>query len=267
MLPDTPTRLLQRLRNPWLRRINQVGRDASWRGAPFFYNDGRITIGDKFSLSSRPIQSHIVAAKGAVIEIHDCVSISYGAAISAQRAIRIGSNTRIGPFVVIIDSDFHRPGDRDSTGDKGPVTIGANVEIGARVTILRGAGIRDGARIAPGSMVAGVVARGAIVSGVPARATAGASPRKQADSGKATGPDVAQLVQEVLGLKQRPELRAESDAIPEWDSLGALRLLIAIEETYQISVREADMRSVRTVGALAELVSNARKHSRATARP
>jgi acetyltransferase-like isoleucine patch superfamily enzyme len=113
------------------------------------------------------VQSHIMASGGHVT-IGDRVKISYGAAISAVRAVTIGADTRIGPFVVITDSDFHGVSNRSAAGEVGPVRIGSGVTIGVKVTILRGATIGDGATILSGSMVAGHIAPGATVRGVPA---------------------------------------------------------------------------------------------------
>jgi hypothetical protein len=77
------------------------------------------------------------------------------------------------------------------------------------------------------------------------------------DSPRESELDMPQLVQIVLGLASRPDPAAGPGDIPEWDSLGTLRLLLAIEETYGISVREKDVQSARTVAALAAVVDDA----------
>jgi acetyltransferase-like isoleucine patch superfamily enzyme len=130
---------------------------------------GSIEIGADFWLGSRPATSHIVALAGARILIGDKVAIAYGAAITAVHCIEIGDGTQIGPFVVVMDSDFHRVGNRDDAGEVAPVTIGRNVRIGARVTILRGSKIGDNAIVRSGSTVQGVVRPGSMVTGVPAK--------------------------------------------------------------------------------------------------
>lgn len=240
----------------WLRDADRVGSGLQLLGRPHLVNGGAVVIGKRFFMVSRPTQSHIIAMPGGLVEIGDEVSISYGAAITAQCAIHIGSNTQIGPFAVIMDSDFHRPGDRDAAGDVAPINIGADVVVGARVTILRGADIGQGARIMSGSMVSGNVPIGAVVGGVPARPLNGAA---SADS-----PDIAELTKNVLGLAVRPELTLGPNEIPEWDSLGTLRLLLAIEETYGVTVREEEVHSAKTVAALADLVESAKTRSRTT---
>ncbi len=125
--------------------------------------------------------------------------------------------------------------------------IGSNVQAGARVIILRGSIIGDDVRILSGSMVSGVVPSGATIGGVPARVIG---------AGGASIPsrDITGLVQSVLSLAERPDPDDGPAQIHAWDSLGTLRLLLAIEETYGITLDEDEMRLVDTVAALVDLV-------------
>jgi acetyltransferase-like isoleucine patch superfamily enzyme/acyl carrier protein len=244
--PSSFSRLIQRR---WLRHVNHVGDGIRLKGRPHLANEGRITFGDRLSLSSQPVPSHIYVMPGGVVDIGQDVLISYGAAISAQREVRIGRDTKIGPFVVIMDGDFHRPGDRDAAGEVAPVRIGNGVMIGTRVTILRGATIGDDARILSGSMVAGAVASGSTVAGVPARAI------EEGVGGDAL--DMRNLVKRVLGLAERPDEDQGPGDISEWDSLGTLRLLLAIEDGYGITVSADEIMSARTVAALSRIADRA----------
>ena len=232
-----------------LRAASRVGAGARVEGRADVGGGGTITIGDGFLLLSRPVRSHMFATPGATITIGDGVQISYGAAIAAQQAIEIGSNTALGPFVVIMDNDFHRVGDRSAAGEVAPVRIGSNVSVGARVTVLRGSVIGDNVRIMSGSMVSGIVPSGATIGGVPARVVA-----VNAASTK-NFLDMAQLVQDILGLAEPPHQHEGPDQIQNWDSLGTLRLLLAIEETYNISLREEEMRAAKSVSALSDIVT------------
>jgi acetyltransferase-like isoleucine patch superfamily enzyme/acyl carrier protein len=229
-----------------LRAATRVGTGARVQGHADIGGGGKITIGDRFFLLSRPTRSHMFAAPGASITIGDGVQISYGAALAAHRSIDIGSNTVFGPFVVIMDNDFHKVGDRNSAGEAAPVRIGSNVTIGARVTILRGATIGDNARVLSGSMVSGAVPEGATVGGVPARVIAG--------DAAAGSRDIIGLVQSVLGLAERPRPEDGPEHIEAWDSLGALRLLLAIEEAYGISLDEYEMRAANTITLISDIV-------------
>jgi acetyltransferase-like isoleucine patch superfamily enzyme len=241
--------------NRWLRSVDRVGTGARLKSRPYLPNHGRISIGDDFFLSSEPVQSHIEALPGAAIDIGDRVFISYGAAITSQREIRIGNDTKIGPFVVIMDNDFHQPGNRDASGDVAPVLIGADVNVGARVTILRGADIGDGVRVLSGSTVSGVVPSGVTVCGVPARVLN--------EGTDADLPDIPKLMRSVLGSARRPEPGVELREIPGWDGPGTRRLALAINDAYGIALCEADLRAAKTLASLCDLVELAIERSRA----
>src|SRR5271170_1272414 len=101
----------------WLRDCQAVGLRARLDARPTIVNRGSIRIGDGFYLASRPVQSHLVAGRGATLSIGDDVFIGHGAAIAAHAGIDIGSGTRIGPNVIMIDTDFHVAGDRSACAD------------------------------------------------------------------------------------------------------------------------------------------------------
>jgi len=234
----------------WLRSVDRVGLDPVLIGRPHIDNEGRIRIGDRFSFSSRPARSHLVAMRGGSIEIGDRVVVYYGAAISSQLSVSIGDDVRIGPFSVIMDSDFHVAGDRNALAQPAPVKIGKRVVVGSRVTILRGSEIGDDAQVQSGSVVSGVVPDGARVSGVPARSI------HEASEGAV---DLPALVTRVLGLASPPSLDQGPAEIPEWDSLGALKLLLAIEEAFGISVGEEEMARAKSVSDLSRIAAAASK--------
>jgi len=132
------------LRNQPSRRARRLGFPASaiLNGTPTVvkWNGGTIEVGDRFSLSSRPVPSHLACA--GILHIGDDVAIAHGAAIAATVSVTIGDRTRIGPFFVLMDTDFHgeraRAGAQTSTSTAigpesgyAPVVIGADVRIGA----------------------------------------------------------------------------------------------------------------------------------------
>ena len=68
----------------WLRACDHVGDEPRLHGRPtVMASGGRILIGDRFRLASRPVPSHLVAGPGGVLEIGDDVSIAHGAAVAA----------------------------------------------------------------------------------------------------------------------------------------------------------------------------------------
>jgi acetyltransferase-like isoleucine patch superfamily enzyme/acyl carrier protein len=249
--------LLRRFTTP-LAGVDQVGSGALLQGRPWIKNEGRLRIGQDFSMSSTPAVSHLVTWPGGSLTIGDRVAISYGAAISVAASLDIGDDTRIGPYSVVMDSDYHNVDDRSAAAETTPIVIGRGVSIGSRVTVLRGTTIGDGARILAGSVVSGLVPAGAVFGGVPARAV-GASTARSSDGQV----DLRELVKRVLGMQRSPEETDGPDTIPEWDSLGTLKLLLAIEEAHALTLPEEEMRSARSLTALAEVITRAVARSRA----
>lgn len=241
--------LRQRSQRRWLRDVNDVGDNVRCDGRPTISNHGRITLGSRVTICSHPSPSHLVTIGEGVIDLGNDVHVSYGGAISARVSVRIGPRTVLGPYCTVMDSDFHSVSDRKAEGESAPIVIGADVMIGARVTLLRGAMLGDGCTVASGSMVSGAVAAGTNVAGVPAR---------QRDQIIETDNeiDVQGLAQRILGLAVRPGPGDSPATLPEWDSLGALRLLLAIEDEYRVALRDEDMKSSTTLAQLARVVAD-----------
>jgi acyl carrier protein len=171
--------------------------------------------------------------------------------------VEIGAGTRIGPFVVIMDSDFHVAGDRSAEAAATPICIGKNVVIESRVTILRGSSIGDGARIRSGSVVSGQIPAGVVAAGVPASVWTPGD--ETAEQGLL---DVRQVVMKALALPAPPQLQDGPDQLPQWDSFGALKLLLALEKAYKLTIREELLKSARSVADLAAVVDQARTAAR-----
>jgi acetyltransferase-like isoleucine patch superfamily enzyme/acyl carrier protein len=236
-----------------------VGSGATLEGAPTIVADGSIRIGDRFYLASRPVASHLITGTRGTLSIGDDVAIGHGAAIAAYADIDIAEGTRIGPNVIIIDTDFHVVGDRLACAETARITVGRNVRIGSRVTVLRGSQIQDGARIAAGSVVSGVISEGSLVSGVPARALV------PADSGGL--PSIGEVVMRSFGLAALPADDDGPREIPHWDSLGALKLLLALEEAFGVTLSEHDLAGATRVADLSGVVDRALAHGASLASP
>ena len=237
-----------------LRAVTRVGRAPVIVGAPSLKNEGSIEIGDDFFFSARPASSHLVATEGGRIVIGDRVRISYGAAVSARREVAIEDGVEIGPFAVIMDSDFHVVGDRSALDEPLAVRIEAGARLGSRVTVLRGSVIGAGAVVLDGSVVSGKVAPGSVVSGVPARVVTAAREGDEEEPLEAL-PD---LVMSVLGLSARPADTDGPGQIREWDSLGALKIVLAVEERYGVALSEQEIKAIHSLGELAVVVEAAR---------
>lgn len=234
------------------RSIDRVGRGTIIAGCLNVENNGRIQIGEECHLGCHPIQSHLIAMDDARISIGDRVFISYGAAISATRSIQIGDGTRIGPFSLILDNDYHRAGDRESPGGIAPIEIGRDVLIGTRVSILRGARIGDGACVISGSTVAGIIANGAVVAGVPARVRVDGSMLS-------SGRSVASIIMRVFGLATLPGPLDGPTQIAAWTRIGSIRLLLALEEAFGVTFPQEQICLASSVAEVSGLVALARR--------
>ena len=156
-------------RSRYRLRSCTVGSGTRVTGDLLVRNLGVIRIGAGVVVYSEPVRTHLVTSPGGAIVIGDGAILGHGVGITALERIDIGEGTTIGPFAMIIDTDFHDLVARDQPGAVSPVRIGRNVRIGPWVTVLRGAEIGDGAVVAGGSVVRGRIAPGSRVGGVPAR--------------------------------------------------------------------------------------------------
>ncbi len=129
---------------------------------------GAIRFGRSCTLRSFRTRQHISAFEGAVIELGDRVYLNDGVNICATKKITVGSDSKIGDMVYILDSDFHGVslGEPTKTQD---VSLGKNVWVGARSIILAGSSIGDHSVIGAGSVVAGNIPAKSIAVGNPAR--------------------------------------------------------------------------------------------------
>jgi acetyltransferase-like isoleucine patch superfamily enzyme/acyl carrier protein len=242
-----------------LRGVARVGARPRLRGLPFIESLGTITIGDDFELSSTPVQSHLVTGPHGRIRIGDGVKIGYGAAIAAEASIEIGDGAHLAPMVMILDTDYHVAGDPAAPPAAAPVVIGPGARLGKRVTVLRGATIGKDAVVEPGSVVSGVVPDGARVSGVPARVVVAKKPVAAAPPAApaALSERVLKLGAEVFALAGAPTLADGPATIPAWDSLGALRLLVTLEDDLGIHLPSGALAGAHDFAAVCDLVARA----------
>jgi acetyltransferase-like isoleucine patch superfamily enzyme len=256
--------VVERARNAfWLRACDQVGHEPRLRGRPTVSAyGGHIRIGDRFGLASRPVASHLMTGPDGVIEIGHDVSIAHGAAIAAFERVQIGHGTLIGPFVIIMDTNFHSAaGDQSMQHDCRPVVIGDGCRIGSRVTITRGGSVGNGAEILAGSVVSTAIPPGACAGGGRARIVGRAGEAASRwDSAAAALPS---LVMQSLKLDVPPDLDADPSGVPHWDDSGVLRLLAAIEGLFGVGLDTTEISSAHTFADIAAAVERARAAARA----
>jgi acetyltransferase-like isoleucine patch superfamily enzyme/acyl carrier protein len=230
-----------------LRGCDRVGPGLQRVGRPRISNLGRLELGRGVSLVCTPVPLELVTGPRGVLRIGDSAHLGFGTSIAAHSEIELGPGVQLGAFCNVIDTDFHTAGDPRAPAAAAPVHLGRDVRLGARVTVLRGTRLGAGARVLAGSVVQGEVPAGAVVGGVPAR------PLEPARGGGA----VREVVQRTFGMAHPPEASAGLDELPGWTSLGALNLLLALEQACAISLRPEQLMAVRSVGELERLVASA----------
>lgn len=239
-----------------LRRCNRVGAGVTCEGTLEVSNLGRIEIGDGVRFESTLVPSHLVTGPSGTLTIEAHVAIAHGLALTAHHEVRIGFGAVIGPFALIMDTDFHEARQHEAAGLTGPIHIGAGARLGAHVTVLRGTTIGAGAVVAAGSVVMGGIVPGAYVAGVPARAARDVG-RARGETATIQWTAVAEVIRYSLGLATLPDQSTRRDDLEHWDSLGALNLLLALEETFAVELSAELLSAVETAGDLVPLLLDA----------
>lgn len=152
-----------------LRHCTRVPYTVRLRGRVMVVNYGIITLGDRVRLNGTTVRLELVAWDQGTIDIGPRTGINYGTSISAHKLVRIGSDCRIGTYVIMMDNDYHQMEDRDKPGDSEPIIIEDNVWIGSRAIVLKGVTIGRDSVVGAGSVVTRDVPPRCFVAGVPAR--------------------------------------------------------------------------------------------------
>lgn len=152
----------------YLRNCTHIGKLVTTNGKPMIKNQGEIYLGNQVAIWSIFDKTKFLVHPQGVLTVGNHSRIN-GVHISVKREVKIGDHVRIGPYTLIMDSDFHDVYEREKEGKKGPVEIGDNVWIASKVTILKGVKIGKGSMIAAGSVVTKDVPSYSLAAGVPAR--------------------------------------------------------------------------------------------------
>lgn len=150
----------------YLRKC-KTGRFVTTRGKPLILVKGSVIIGNRVVLWSIFSRTIISIHSKARLQIGDYTRIN-GVHIAAKSSIIIGKNVRIGPYTIIMDSDFHDIQEHSVEGKSEPIVIGDNTWIASRAIILKGVTIGEGCVIAAGAVVTKNVPPHSMVAGVPA---------------------------------------------------------------------------------------------------
>ena len=128
-----------------------------------------MTIGDGTLLRSINVPVELATGVEGVLEIGAEVRLNYGVSVGVMGSVRIGDRVRIGPYVMILDTEFHGLYDRNSMPAPRPVVIEHDAWIGAKASIMPGVTIGAHAVVGVSAVVTSDVAPYTVVAGVPAR--------------------------------------------------------------------------------------------------
>lgn len=211
---------------------------------------GQLTLSPDVVFEPGPVRSHAVVARGAHLSIGERVSVGFGCGLSCDEAIDIGADVSIGPYVQLLDSDLHVAWQRDERAAPLPIVIGEGAIIGAWSIVLPGARIGAHARVRPGSVVSGDIDEHSDVSGNPARPLSTHATVSLDDPSAA----ILAVVGEVFGLGRPATESTRRSDIARWNSLGALRLLVALEDACGVRLPEEQVAVASDVRELIALV-------------
>ncbi len=153
-----------------LMRLNGValGRRFYVHGKiPYIENDGRMTLGFRVVMRADTVAVSLRTGKNGHIVLADRVFMNNGVEIFSDLSVEIGEHTRIAPYSVISDTNFHAVDEGAEVAPK-PIRIGRSVWIGRNVLVLPGTVIGDNAVIAAHSVVGGNVPANQLWRGAPA---------------------------------------------------------------------------------------------------
>lgn len=156
----------------YLRSAASLGPRVRVWGRLIVSNKGTLIVGDRTRLSGTIVPLQIATGANGTLEIGERVSINYGCSIGATQLVKIGSRTRFGPYVMVMDNSFHHlePERRHIRPSSKPVAIGEDVWLGARVVVLPGVTIGAGSVVGAGSIVTHDIPPRTFAAGAPARA-------------------------------------------------------------------------------------------------
>ncbi len=162
----------------YLRDVDKVGSGVRTLGKPRIDNNGYMAIGARTVLRSVLVPLELVTSPNARLEIGEACSFNYGVSVGCTQAITIGDRVRLGPFVMLVDTQFHDLHNRSITPPSEPVTIASDVWIGTRSSVLPGVSIGRGAVIGAHSLVNKSIPPFTIWGGVPAKKLGEIDPEK-----------------------------------------------------------------------------------------
>lgn len=153
----------------YLRRATSVGKGVRTLERPRIENFGELRIGAYTLLRSVNVPVELACGPGARLTIGAQCSLNYGVSVGCTGEVRIGNRVRLGPYTMVVDTQFHHPLRRAERPPPRPVVVEDDVWVGAKASIMPGVRIGRGSIVGTGAVVTRDVAPFSIVAGVPAR--------------------------------------------------------------------------------------------------
>lgn len=153
----------------YLLRVDDVGDGVRTLGRPRVENFGYMRIGHRTCIRSAHVPVELCTAPGGRLFVGCDTTLRDGSSIGATASIEIGSRVYIGPYAMIVDTDFHDPHNRHIRPAPSPVVIDDDVWIGAKACIMPGVHVGRGAIVGSGAVVTHDVPPFSVVAGVPAQ--------------------------------------------------------------------------------------------------
>jgi len=161
-----------------LRHVDEVGPGVRTVGRPRIDNQGRMSIGANTVLRSVNVPVELATGREGHLEIGPDCSLNYGVSIGCLASVRIGARCRLGPYVMIVDSDFHDVYDRSRRPPPKPVVLEDDVWVGAKASLMPGVHVGRGAVVGTAAVVTHDVEPFTVVGGVPAKVLHRLDPEK-----------------------------------------------------------------------------------------
>jgi acetyltransferase-like isoleucine patch superfamily enzyme/acyl carrier protein len=218
-----------------LAGATRVGADVRVLGWPSIASDGELIIERGVVLVATPSPVELLVARGARLVIGQGSVLESGATLRVQNQIVVGRGVRIGAGCVIDDEG----------SDAGGIEIGDDAWLGDGALVLGGARVSARARVTRG---AALDERQAIRVD---RATEEADPAPGSADDAHVRQIVARVLPSALGVSSDTDLRC----IAGWDSLAALRVLIALEKEFRVSLPHDLFASARSLQSVVPLLA------------
>jgi acetyltransferase-like isoleucine patch superfamily enzyme/acyl carrier protein len=197
-----------------LAGATSIGEEIRIFGWPRVACEGELLVGRGVVFVSSPAPIQLMVAHGGALTIGDGSLIESGVTLRARRRIVIGKSARLGVGCILDDDG----------ADDGEIVVKDHAWIEDGAILLGGARVEAGVVVSRGTVVGG---QGNATHDVPA----GAPPEPSAG---VVEKRLREVVSRIVPSVARAAGDADLRAFRGWDSLAALRVLVALEKEFGV---------------------------------